>query len=415
MGRQLSGTVATQVVTLALAALVLPLAARHWGPALFGRYVVVYRLLALLQPAVSLSANVAVTRHIARLRRPDSTTATSVMIGAARMLVIPVGGACLLLILLAQPIAHFLFGQAGAEDVIRALAALLTGSVAYTVVLSALQGVFRIAAANLLTVVYVGLAPLAGLALFQSVSDVLLFTSLIWVCTTFVFSGLMLAKPDASLAREASAALFRFGVRRIPGEIAAFGLFALPPVLAAKTNGVASAGFVSLGMSMVTLAGAACSPVSTVLLPHMSAEFADRAGGRLKTTRRILIATNLLAVVGTIAAFILLPQLVRVAFGPAYASAVAPMRVACFAIPAFAAYVTTRSIVDAYHERAITMRFALAGFTAFILTYVLLRIFHVQQAELIAFDGGVWLLAALTLLSTLSLIRQPPVSRVAKP
>jgi O-antigen/teichoic acid export membrane protein len=406
MGRQLFGTVVLQVITLALGALVLPLAARHWGPALFGRYVVAYRLLALLQPAVTLSANVSVTRHIARLRASDSSTATSVMLGAALIVALPVGGFSLLLLTFSQPIGHFLFGESGGDDVIRAIGSLLLGSVTYTVVLSALQGVFRIAAANFLALVYVGVAPLAALALFESVSDVLDFTALEWVLTSLVFCVLILARPSFSVARTAAVGLFRFGVRRIPGEIASFGLFALPPVMAAKSSGIAMAGFVSLGMSMVTLAGAACSPVSTVLLPHMSAEFADRARGRLKTTQRILFATNGMVLVGTVSVFFLLPQLLTVAFGPAYASALTPIRVACVAIPAFALYVTTRSIVDAYHERAMTMRFALAGFMMFAVAFAALWMMHVQQAELIAFDCGVWLLAVLTLVSALTLIRQ---------
>jgi O-antigen/teichoic acid export membrane protein len=302
------------------------------------------------------------------------------------------------------------FGSGGTADLIVAFAALLIGSAVSTVVISALQGLFRVALANGLALVYIGMAPLLSILLFPTPFAVLLCTAGMWIAGGLVFALPMVAKPDRDIVRTSAIALFRFGIRRVPGELAAFGLLTIPAILAATTGGIAYAGFVSLAMSMVTLAGAACAPLATVLLPHMSAEFAGQIGGRLKRVRPLLLAQTAIVLFGSLVVFAFMPTILGTVFGSTYVAAASSLRVACFAVPAFCAYVTVRTTVDAFHERAVTMRYALIGFAAFIAAYTFLRVIHGPLPELVAFDLGVWTLAALTLRQSISLLRGPDVA-----
>lgn len=398
------GTVATQVGTLALSAIVLPMAARQWSPAEFGRYSVTYRLLALMQPALTMSASVSVTRYLARLKRSDRQAISSVLFGASRLLVLPIGLAVLLLTTLAHRVAPLAFGESGQDRLVVALSLLLAGSTAYSIVASTLQGIFRVAWANTLILICVGVAPLVGILLWDTPASVLAFTAAVWLLVSVVYACPLLARPDRRLSRSASAAIFRFGYRRIPGELAFFGLLSLPPVLVVQTQGIRDAGFVSLAMSLVTLCGSLCTPLSTVMLPYLSAEFVGTNQHHVRQLRVLLVGASGLIVLGSIALLGALPMLVRGAFGRNYVDAIAQMRLACVAIPAYGSYVVCRSVLDAYYERAVTMWYAVLAFTTFVIGYAVLRAGTSDDAELIAFSLGMWTLGGLTVARTLRLL-----------
>lgn len=404
----LKGTVATQIVTMALAIGVLPLAARQWSPADFGRYSLTYRLLALIQPAVSLSANVSVTRFLARLGRSDREATSSVLLGAGQATAVALVPVTLLLLLFSSRIGRTVFGEPGQGRLIVCLAVLTVASTVQAIFAGALRGAFRIGLSNTLILLYTGVIPLLALLLFHSPSWVLAATAVGWTLSSVCLGIVLIARPSRTLVANASSALLRFGGRRVPGELAAFGLLTLPAILAANRSGLRYGGFVSLGMSLVTMVGALFTPLSTVLLPYLSAEFAGARASGLRL-RPVLAVANGLILLSSLVMAVVMPTLVDIAFGSRYASAVAPMRIACIAVPAYASYVTMRSVLDAYYERALSMRFAIFGFFTFALSYLGLRTIRIANSELLAFDAGVWMTACLTAIQTLRVTGSRPL------
>jgi O-antigen/teichoic acid export membrane protein len=407
MARHLWGTAGTEVVSLCLGALVLPVAARAWDPAEFGRYSLTYRLLALLHPALTLSANVSTTRHLARLGRTDRTAMSSVIVAGARMLVGIHIVVFVILLAMSGPIAKVVYGGAQHRVFIACLAVLATGATANVLVAGSLRGTFRIGLANLLGLLYTGIVPLLAISVFGSAPSVLIATGILWAVSSIAIWSTVLARPDHLLVRRAGKAMRQFGWPRVPGELASFGLMALPPLLVAGRTSVAEAGYVSLGLSIVTVAGVSASPLSSVLLPHLSDEFAGRPGARLETVRRLVLVTSGVALVATAAGIALMPTLVRVAFGRDYSPGVGSLRIACLAIPGYVAYVGSRSILDAYHERAVTMRYAVVGFSIFVAVTCTLRVIGTDHSELVGFAVGMTALAALTLQRCRDLLSKP--------
>ncbi len=399
------GTAATQAVVLLLGASVLPLAARHWSPTEFGQYAVTYRLLALIQPALTLSANVSVTRHLARLGRSDRRATSSVLLGSLRVLAFPLSGAVAILVLARRPLASLVFGAPTAWALIVALGCLLLASATYSVTVSALQGSFRMGLSNTLTLLYVGLVPIGAVLLMETPVSVLLATAAAWMVCCVGYVCALAGRPDPELVRDASMAIYRFGIRRVPGEFAVFGLFSIPALLVSRTGDARQAGFVSLAVSMVTLTGSLCTPISTVLLPHLSVEFAAPSALSWRRWRRSMVGTGAILIAGSVLLVLVLPVLLRIAFGSEYLAAARQLRLGCLAVPAYASYVVTRSLLDAYYERAVTMSYAVIAMAVFVATYAPLRIAAVPDPELLGFGAAVWTLAGLTVVRSSRLMR----------
>jgi O-antigen/teichoic acid export membrane protein len=402
--RHLSSTAIAQVAALALGALVIPIATRHWDPQEFGRYAVTYRILALLLPALTLSAGVSVARYIAQRGMPEEAVSTAVVsaIFAMAPLLVP---ACFVGLLLPRQVGQLLFGAPDA-DTVRAAIVLILGATTYTLVTASLLGQLKFLRCNALSVLYVGVIPLLALALGGSVSTVLLITGLLWVIASVPFLIPILGRTSWVAIERGRRVFFVYGIRRVPGELGAFGLISLPPLLAAHTSNLEYAGFVSLAMSGITIAGSLCAPISTVSLPHISRAFASKDYANVRGFVSIIAVTNVALVGASIGAYFALPELVPAILGHRYAGAIATLQIACLAVPPYGCYVTVRSALDAYYDQAVTMRSAVVGFVAFIAVYLSGRHLGYSHMEMYAAVVGLWFLGALTLYSAVRLMKR---------
>ncbi|MGQ0432422.1 MAG: lipopolysaccharide biosynthesis protein [Microthrixaceae bacterium] len=389
---------------LVLAALVPAIAARRWGPTDFAEYAVTYRLLALLQPALLLGMGIALPRVLAQHAHQDGP-ATADRQSEAFLLAaaIPVAAAAFVVAaaLVAAPSTWgpLVFGGAGHRGVLFALALMLFGSCSCALVTASLRGRFRMTAANRLLVWYVGVVPLATVIVFRGVADVLFATGALWLAGSMVAERPWLfQRADVAAARTRMGGLLRFGTRRIPGELCLFGLFAVPPIVAASQESLVRAGYLSVGMSLVTLVGSLFTPISVVLLPHLSGLIGQGRVAEARDHLRLLVPISVVLAVGSSAALALsAPTWVRLYLGSSFVDAVPTVRLMALAIAPYALFITLRSVLDAAHERPVSVRNAGAALGLFAVGVPVLHRVGAEQAVAIAFVLGIWLLAVLTI------------------
>jgi O-antigen/teichoic acid export membrane protein len=151
--------------------------------------------------------------------------------------------------------------------------------------------------------------------------------------------------------------LLRFGLPRVPGEFALVGLFAIPTLLAVRSQGVVAAGQFSAALSILTTASGAFAPVGLVILPRASAQVAtgDMAGLR-RLVLKILGLGILLATIGVVVGELLIPPFVTWYFGAAFVPAIPIFRTVLLGAVPYAVYILMRSILDALDVKAVNSR-----------------------------------------------------------
>lgn len=350
----LAWTLAVEGAGVFAGLLTLRLAASHFGVEGFGAYTVARRLVSVAAFPLLLGFGIALPRAVARARADTGPGPTPAAFGLAAG-----GWATLSLAIffaaalaLATPLGTLAFGSTSGRDYVGPAALAAVGIALHTLSYSWFRGHTAWTTANLLQFGAVAIVPpVAVLLAGASTATALRYTGLGWIATGTV--GVMAAALQGQLApvigtRAAGRELLRFGLPRVPGELALFGLLALPAVMVAHRDGLAAAGFVSFALSLVQLSAAALAPVGTLLLPIVSRE---AALGKWAEIRRIV---HQMLAVGTAVSLLLAlmivvaaPQLVHLLLGDQYLPAIPTARwIAPAAVP-YAIYLVLRNPLDA--------------------------------------------------------------------
>jgi O-antigen/teichoic acid export membrane protein len=402
---------------LASTVLILRLAALYWGTTGFGEYALARRTLSLLELPLLLGMGLAVARNTAvsggsRARGPGAGSYL-----ASALLLVGVSGAAAVaaLLLLARPLGFLLFGSGEYAGLVRALAVAVPGLLLHTLAYADLRGRVAMVPANVLQALNRGLAPLIVFAIpGLSVGEVVALTGALWLglSTTRVVRSLSQRPPDwhwRSLwagARE----LARYGAPRVPGEVALGALLALPAILAAHYGGVAVAGFVAVGVSLVNVVGSLFDPVGQIVLPTAAVLFSSGAHDVLRRDVRRLC---LIAFVGSatilLALEVLAPAVVTWFLGGEFAPAIPVVRAAALGVVPYVMYVVLRNVLDAVHVRPLNAKNLVVGLSVFL---VLAGAMRSAGAVPVAFTLGLLALGVLTARDAARLLRSPSGQRV---
>jgi O-antigen/teichoic acid export membrane protein len=144
-------------------------------------------------------------------------------------------------------------------------------------------------------------------------------------------------------------ALFVFGAPRIPGEVALFGLFALPAYAAVHRNDIVGAGFLSVGLSLVQAIATVFAVTGFVLLPYWS-RAAKSSDTRLVARKRIgmlMIASGLVAALAVVLLQVCLRPVVRLLLGPLAEAGLNNIRYVTFGTVPYVIYLVLRDYFDA--------------------------------------------------------------------
>jgi O-antigen/teichoic acid export membrane protein len=311
-------------------------------------YVIVRRTVNFVFPVILMGAMVGLTRFVAMSREPVQKRG---YLRGALYWVLPLGALCLVLFtVLARPLAWVLFGSVDRADLVPPLGAMITGIALHGVAYGYLRGKPAIVAANFVQLSVLALAPCGAFLIWQDLTTVLWATGIAWIAVPLLsILPSLLARQGVKMRKERSE-LLRYGLPRVPGDIALGALLTVPGYVALRTHGLDVSGEVSFGATLLGLAAAVFSPVALLLLPAASGRLAsgDHAGLERSIGRMMwmVVAISVLLTLGfELLAHPLLVIYLGADTGPAYV----PMSRIIFlgALP-FAFFNGMRSVLDAY-------------------------------------------------------------------
>lgn len=392
-------TFAAEFGTLAAGLLVLRLAASNWGTLGFGEFVLARRALSLLQLPLLCNMGIALSRYVAMAEGRAGPSRSSYLLAASTVGLAASLGAAAVLLVLAAPAAALMFGSSEFTPDVRRIALALPGLVLHGVAYGYYRGRLQMLRANALQVINLGVVPVVAVVIAtESVSQALLVLAAGWNLVTICFlvppimAALATGRPEIRAAR---AELLRFGLPRVPGEFALAALFSLPTVLAAHFGGIEEAGYVGLGVSLLSMVGSMYAPLGQIVLPLVSATAAKGTTGTLRRdVRRLWIACVTTGAVMVGGLFAGAGWLVTMYVGAAFLPAVPVVRLVLLAGVPHVTYVVLRNVLDALEPRPLNARNLVTALGIFVAVAVMIGR---HEGVSVAFTVGVTVLGALSL------------------
>ena len=345
-GRDSLLTTFTEVLSMLGMVLTYRLAA-EWSKQDLDVYVIVRRTVAFAFPVILMGAMVGLTRFVAMSRDPAQQRG---YLRGALTWVVPLSALTMVLaVLLAKPLAWVLFGTEASAALIPPLAMMTVGISLHGVAYGYLRGKPATVVANFVQLMVLAIAPCAAFLLWSDMVTVLWATGIAWVATPMLSILPALAAPRGRKMRRERSELLRYGLPRVPGDIAFGALLTVPGYVALRTHGLDVSGEVGFGATLLNLASAAFSPVALLLLPAAAARLAagDHAGLERNIGRmgRLVMAASIALMLG----FELLSEpLLRLYLGPTGDAYLAMSRIIFLGALPFAYFTGMRSVLDAY-------------------------------------------------------------------
>jgi O-antigen/teichoic acid export membrane protein len=249
----------------------------------------------------------------------------------------------------AKPLSWTFFGTEGHADLLPPLGLMAMGLGLHGMAYGFLRGRRSMVAANTVQLTVLAIETCGAILLFNDLTTVLWATALAWTLAPLLAVMPALLAPRGTKMRRERSELLRYGLPRVPGDIALGALLTVPGYVALRTYGLGLSGEVSFGATLLNLAAAVFSPVALLLLPAASGQLAanDHAGLELRIRRMtwVILAASVVLTLG----FELLSRpLLLIYLGPSGASYLPMARIIFIGAFPFAFFNGMRSVLDAY-------------------------------------------------------------------
>jgi glycosyltransferase involved in cell wall biosynthesis/Na+-driven multidrug efflux pump len=312
-------------------------------------YVLARRGISFVQPVLLVGLAVGLPRMVAFTSEPGLRRAY--LLASLRIVLV----LCTILLMAGAFIptvtAFALLGTKALSTLILPVTMMVLGLCLHTVTYSYLRGIQRMDQANYIQLVVLVVLPVLLFLVTNDLRALLLWTGVAWCLAPLPWLLPLLWGAPLKLAREQRSALLRYGLPRIPGDLAFAALLSVPTIWAAQRYGMDMGGRVGLAITLLNIVGAAFAPISLLLLPQAAAmlgkgEFADLEVRIARLERATLLVSSgmLILVLSTLQFFL-----------PVYLKGIdtTPYLTICrgifLAAPALAYFVALRSLLDAYH------------------------------------------------------------------
>jgi O-antigen/teichoic acid export membrane protein len=335
------------------------------GPLGFGEYALGRRVVSLAYLPLIMGLGVAAPRYIAIARASvsDELSESSFAFATLTAGFLPMLVVVLIANLVPNGTSTLIFGSTSLGHMIPPASIALGGLTLHGMVYAIHRGRSEMGIANLLQFLNLAVAPLTAFGVGNHTAATVLGTTgfITVVVSTCALVHLIYKERHQwhgrASVREHLAILLKFGLPRVPGEFALVGLFALPALIAVRTQGVVLAGQFSAAMSLLTIASGSFAPVGLVILPRASAQAAagDIAGVR-HLVIRILLGGTVLATAGVIFGELIIPPFIHWYFGTAFVPAIPLFRACLLGTIPYAIHVLMRTFLDALDVRPVNAR-----------------------------------------------------------
>jgi O-antigen/teichoic acid export membrane protein len=323
--------------------------AKDRGDVAFDQYVIVRRSVAFAFPVVLMGTMVGLTRFIAM--SADPAEQRRFLLGALAW-VLPLGLlVCATGALIPGPLAWFCFGSYEETPLILPLAVMTFGIALHGVAYGFLRGSGRSLHANAIQLFALAIGPCLAFYFFHELEGVLWFTGCAWM----IVSGLSLAPTLMRRGRVSNrlerASIVRYGLPRVPGDIALGALLTVPVFVVVRTFNREMGAEYAFACTLLNLAAAVFSPVALLLLPAASTQLStgDHAGlaKRISWMLKVIFGASLLLTLGF---ELLATPFLKLYLGASGESFVATGRLVFLAALPFAFFNGMRSVLDAYYQ-----------------------------------------------------------------
>lgn len=352
-GRDHLVTYAAEGTVLVGTVLAYNFAAHELGSAGFEIYAVVRRTVSFVIPLLMFGLAVALIRFGAMAATDEERWCFTWNAG---LLVLVVGGLVVAITWTFKSLLGFIvFGDHAHDELVPDMGWMLPGLMMHSVVYGYWRGSHRMLPANVLQAFNLGVVPLVAFLLADDLAGVMRWMALTWSVTTVLpFVWLALRYRTASrIDRAALWQLLRYGTPRVPGDLAFGALLALPVFFINHVAGIQEGGRCAFGLTLLNMTGALFAPVSLLMLPAVARDLARGDHARVvRDTRRTRTLVVGLACIAVIIFQPLAGPLLRMYLGEGLSDLVLPSRVLFIGAVFYAAYISMRSVLDAYHEKA---------------------------------------------------------------
>jgi O-antigen/teichoic acid export membrane protein len=319
------------------------------GKANLDLYVIARRTVAFLFPVVLMGAMVGLTRFVSM---SGSAEASRRYLFGALSWVLPLGALFAAMgWLAAQPLSWILFDDPANAPLVAPIALMVVGIALHGVAYGYLRGRGAIGMANALQLAVLAIGPCIAFVAFESMQRSLWITAVAWVLAPMLsILPDLLKGANAPVGRQ-RAELLRYGLPRVPGDIALGALLTVPGYVALRTHGLGLSGEVGFGATLLNIAAAVFSPVALLMLPSAAGQLARGqhavlADAVARASRLILIASFALL----IGFELLSAPLLRLYLGESGEAYLGMSRIIFLGALPYAYFNGMRSLLDAYYR-----------------------------------------------------------------
>jgi O-antigen/teichoic acid export membrane protein len=416
--REYLPTFVTEFAVLISQLLTYKLAAHLLGPGGFSEYALARRTIMLIYPVAMLGLGVGLPRYIGRANASNDPGLSSRYLTIAFFCI---GSTTLLGLLLINifrhGLAYLFFGGGGHENLVFPLSLMLLGLNLHGIVYSYFRGRLAMKQANTIQFINLGVVPLMSFFFFgDSVFHVLeaigVLSSLVSGCALAFTMRLRISAIHWSEARE----LLHYSLQRVPADFTQFALFALPATFVTHLRGLQEGGFVAFGISILSMVGALFAPVGIILLPRASQMLADGRQASLREhVLRIVKVTVVVSIGITAVIEVFSKRLIGLYLGPGFEELSSIIRTLSLAALPYALYCVLRSLVDAYHKRAVNTVNNAVGLAVFLACSSITLFSRSTLVIPLSLVAGLAVLGILTIRNAGSILRKSDTVGIIKP
>ncbi len=354
--RDYGPTFATEFAIMASLIFTYKLAAHFLGKQGFSEYAVARRVISTIYPIALLGFGVAMPRYIALSGEEYQGKSSERFFGAAFWCVGLVTMTLLGVVnLFPSQIAYLVYGSREYASFVFPISLVIGGLTLHALCYAYFRGHLRMAPANTLQFANLAVVPvlafyLGGRTTVEVLERIGWFTVLVSLTALWWMPWRALGSKCLVEART----LLRYGVPRIPGDFAQMALLGLPTFFVAHKAGVQQAGFVALGISVLSMINAIFAPAGIILLPAASRMISE--GARSELRQHVLGVAGAAAIIsGTIVLTVLIfaKPIIVLFLGAGFGDAVQFVRILALGAIPLSVYSAVRGLIDARHVRAL--------------------------------------------------------------
>lgn len=287
-------TLVAQIVSLLLAVGGLKLAAILFDPSNFGLYNVVRRFVSILNYPLLMGLGISIPIYVSKAYLSKNAQAHVVTTGFLWWIFLTIL-LSIINLLIPGVITIFILGD-GYEYLAWPVLCGFSSLYLYTILYASYRGEQNFASANLFQVIAAGFLPFVALYLSGGIVEryLYIYAVLMFAANMLVFLDLYKRKLLLWTGKieliGISKKLLIFGLPRVPGEFALFGLMSCPLFFIARYDSLEIAGYVSIGFTLVQLVASFFEFIGTLLLPKSSQLISD---GRYEELDHLVIKLSI--------------------------------------------------------------------------------------------------------------------------